>query len=58
LNVGGEAQYKLEPEKNNRFSHPHDALQYALLGGGEHKTMLGRNEKMQKPTVLPKFKIF
>jgi hypothetical protein len=57
LNVGGEAKYKLEPEKN-RFSHPHDALQYALLGGGEHKTMLGRNEKMQKPTVLPKFKIF
>jgi len=57
LNVGGEAKYKLEPDKN-RFSHPHDALQYALLGGGEHKSMLGRDGRMQKPKVLPGFKLF
>jgi hypothetical protein len=29
-----------EKADKNRFSHPHDALQYALLGGGEGRMLL------------------
>jgi len=32
-----------EPDKND-FSHPHDALQYALLGGGEYHEVTGRKK--------------
>jgi len=32
-------QYHERPLKN-RFSHPHDALQYLLLGGGEHYVVM------------------
>lgn len=31
VQVAGDARYKDEPDKN-RYSHPHDALQYAALG--------------------------
>jgi hypothetical protein len=34
INVSGVERYYDEPDKN-RFSHPHDALQYLMLGGGE-----------------------
>lgn len=30
-----------KPNKN-KYSHPHDALQYLLLGGGEHDVVLGK----------------
>lgn len=30
-----------QPEKNE-YSHPHDALQYGMVGGGEHLAVLGR----------------
>ena len=37
----GSERYEEKPDKN-RFSHCHDALQYAFLGGGEgRKVMLG-----------------
>lgn len=45
LQVSGE-RYADEPEKNN-FSHIHDALQYATLGGGEGRDLLNQGE--QKP---------
>jgi hypothetical protein len=38
LQVSGGERYSDEPEKN-KYSHPHDALQYLLLGAGEYTTM-------------------
>jgi hypothetical protein len=37
--VPGSVKMASEPEKNE-FSHPHDALQYAMLGGGEWNVIL------------------
>lgn len=37
-----EESYHEEPEKNEA-SHPHDALQYLLAGGGEHEAVMDRN---------------
>ena len=34
----------------NEFSHPHDALQYLLLGGGEHNVVLDRVKRRQGPS--------
>lgn len=31
-----------ETPAKNMYSHPHDALQYLLLGGGEHDVVLGK----------------
>lgn len=39
--VGAEHRYDDKPEKNE-YSHVHDALQYLLVGGGEHHLVLGR----------------
>ncbi len=40
LYVSGDARYSDEPDKN-QYSHPHDALQYLLCGGGEYHDSLG-----------------
>lgn len=50
---GGDEAYGLTPVKNLQ-SHPHDACQYMLLGGGEAQKVLGI--KPQKPPVIPKGK--
>lgn len=44
LQVSGTDRYEEKPDKN-KFSHVHDALQYALIGGGEGRALLntGRN---------------
>ncbi len=42
IQVSGEARYAVEPMKN-KFSHPHDALQYLLAGGGEYQDMMTGN---------------
>jgi hypothetical protein len=39
LNVSGGAKYSEKPDKN-KFSHPAEALQYGLLGGGEGKVVI------------------
>lgn len=41
MKVPGAERYDDKPEKNE-FSHVHDALQYALVGAGEHHEALGR----------------
>lgn len=50
LQVSGDARYSPEPDKN-RFSHPHDALQYLLAAGGEYRQMLTK-EQRQTQTVV------
>jgi hypothetical protein len=42
VRAGGGDHFTDEPDKNE-FSHPHDALQYALLGGGGYGALLGRD---------------
>jgi hypothetical protein len=44
LQVSGAEIFSDEPEKN-RFSHPHDALQYMMLGAGEGRAFLGRSRE-------------
>jgi hypothetical protein len=38
LSVSGDAKFTQEPDKNE-YSHPHDALQYLLCGGGEYREL-------------------
>jgi hypothetical protein len=49
LNVTGAERYEDRPDKN-KYSHPHDALQYALCGGGESARLL-RGQVKQAPVV-------
>ena len=41
--TGVTERYHDAPNKN-KFSHIHDALQYAIVGGGEARKMLGQKE--------------
>lgn len=44
LQVSGGGRYEDKPDKN-KYSHVHDALQYALCGGGESRTLtVGRGD--------------
>ncbi len=49
LQVTGE-RYEDKPNKN-KFSHIHDALQYAVLGGGEGRNVLRGNRSAAQPSV-------
>ena len=53
LNVPQIEQFKLEPDKNDA-SHPHDALQYALCGGGEDYETAERQRDLHNPADLPR----
>ena len=44
LNLAGHERYGDTPEKDNRFSHVHDALQYGLCGGGESRKLLSSGD--------------
>jgi hypothetical protein len=44
IEKGGSHHYANVPEKN-RYSAPHDALQYVMLGAGEYLHVLGRAER-------------
>jgi len=46
LQTSGEARYEEKPFKN-KFSHPHDALQYMMVGGGEGKKLLHGGHQMR-----------
>lgn len=51
LKSGDGTQTHSEPNKNE-YSHPCDALQYLLLGGGEHDVVLNKNRnKMAGPRL-------
>ncbi len=51
--IGNSERFEDKPEKND-FSHPHDALQYALLGGGEFYVVTGRKERREQAGELMK----
>ena len=39
LSASGPARYDVHPLKN-KYSHPHDALQYLMLGAGEGRKIM------------------
>jgi hypothetical protein len=45
--------YDVKPDKN-RFSHPHDAFQYAVMGGGEGRRVLSARTEPSRATVVPR----
>ncbi len=51
LNISGGERYDDKPEKNNKYSHVHDALQYALCGGGESRKIT-RGEQIPTAKVM------
>jgi len=50
ISTGDGTQTHVTPAKN-MYSHPHDAVQYLLLGGGEHNVVMGRNRQKQRQTT-------
>lgn len=49
----GQGRFADEPDKNH-WSHVHDSAQYALIGGGEHMAVRGRNlvrAQTQQPVI-------
>ena len=44
-------RYHDKPAKNV-FSHPHDALQYLLLGGGEHRVVMNRAKRRRHKPMM------
>jgi hypothetical protein len=53
MQVSGAERYDDRPDKN-KYSHPHDALQYALCGGGESRKLLVGDTSNAKPVVARK----
>ena len=51
LQVSGVERYEERPNKN-RFSHPHDALQYAVIGGGEGRRLRLGSDHRAKAVVV------
>lgn len=52
IQSGDGTQTHSEPNKN-KYSHPHDAVQYLLTGGGEHNVVMGRANR-DKRRLPPK----
>jgi hypothetical protein len=52
LQVSGSERYDDRPDKN-RFSHIHDALQYALSGGGEARRLTGSGQQKSVQARVP-----
>ena len=50
VKVAGDERYHDEPDKN-AFSHVHDALQYALSGGGEARGLTARTNAPARPFI-------
>lgn len=48
IKTGNGSTYHETPAKND-YSHIHDALQYLLLGGGEHNVVLGKEQRRKNP---------
>lgn len=42
LQIANSESYEEKPDKKGKYSHPHDGLQYLLVGFGGHHEVLGR----------------
>ena len=49
----GNERFEERPSKN-RFSHPHDALQYAMVGGGEGRRVINGGKSRPAHTIAEK----
>lgn len=47
VRTGNGTQFHETPKKN-QYSHPHDALQYLLLGGGEHNVVMNKTRRQSR----------
>lgn len=57
LMVSGNERYEDRPDKN-RFSHPHDALQYLALGGGEGRALVHGLAPLAPVVASRRFDVF
>ena len=58
INAKGAPRYEDRPTKN-KYSHPHDALQYLFLGAGEGKTLtMGQGKSKPKAQAKTKWNLF
>jgi hypothetical protein len=58
LQVSGDSKFTLEPDKNE-YSHPHDALQYLMCGGGEYRKLKAdQSNNLGKVYTAKPWKIF
>lgn len=55
LRVSGTDRFQDKPDKN-KYSHPVDALQYLMLGGGEFKTVVNK-AKTDQPRRITRFRV-
>ena len=58
INVNGAPRYEERPAKN-KYSHPHDALQYLFLGAGEGRALtVGQSSSKPKAQAKTKWPVF
>ena len=57
LQVSGTDRYEEKPDKN-KFSHIHDALQYALIGGGEGRALTNTGQNHRPVVARRDFDVF
>ena len=57
MQVSGAERYEEKPNKN-KFSHVHDALQYALIGGGEGRNLLSSGRNTRPVVARQSFDVF
>lgn len=50
---GQEGLYSLTPDKQNEYSHPHDGLQYLVLGYRGRQAVTGTNSKKGRRNSVP-----
>ena len=53
VQVGGEERYHDAPKKD-RYSHPCEALQYAMLGGGAGRTIMRQHKRYAATSNPPR----
>ncbi len=52
VQVSGDERFHDKADKN-KFSHPHDALQYLMLGSGEGRMLLGKERRKRAAASRP-----
>lgn len=58
LNVSGGERFADKPEKGGQYDHVHDALQYALCGGGESRKLTSSTQNVAPVVADSKRNVF